>query len=540
MKLEKRRIGNKEIMPFTIPSGIITTEASTLERIANEIPEIGVLTTKSIGLNPREGNREPILAEYAPYCFTNAVGLTNPGAEEFSRRLARINIPNDKFLLVSVFGKDAVEFATVTEMLEGCADGFELNLSCPHARGYGMQLGQDPKVVAEIVTAVGNVTKKPIFAKLTPNAANIGDIAEAAVRAGAYGLTAINTVGPGAYIFDSHYVLTNKVGGLSGKGITPIGIKCVKDITERLGNVPIIGCGGIYTASDVEAYGKVGASFFGVGSALAGMAEHELKKYFSVLLKDVNDSTNNAERLLKYVNMDYDKFKVMEKIDLAEDFHVLKMDRDLEYEVLPGQFVFAWLPEKGEKPFSVMDTDPLTIGFLERGCFTKELAKLGKNDTLYFRGPYGQVVDIPFSRDVVLVGGGCGIAGLYMFAKSLSETNNVISFLGARDIHYIPKLEEFEWRTELHVATEDGSYGVKGLVTDLFRGRAFNANSFFLNCGPKIMIDAVLPLELRTSNPAMIYSSVDYMTRCGVGVCGSCADAKGRRSCVEGPFTRYI
>ena len=78
------KLGTKEISGrFTIPSGIVTTNVSVLKKIADEIPEIGILTTKSIGPKPREGNREPIFAQYAPDSFTNAVGLTNPGAEEY-------------------------------------------------------------------------------------------------------------------------------------------------------------------------------------------------------------------------------------------------------------------------------------------------------------------------------------------------------------------------------------------------------------------------------------------------------------------------
>jgi len=117
MRIEKRQLGNKKVMPFTIPSGIITTEVSCLERIANEIPEIGILTTKSIGPDPKIGNREPILGQYAPGCFVNAVGLTNPGAEEFAKELSSANIPQDKFLLASIFGKDSSEFVYVARAM---------------------------------------------------------------------------------------------------------------------------------------------------------------------------------------------------------------------------------------------------------------------------------------------------------------------------------------------------------------------------------------------------------------------------------------
>ena len=540
MKIEKRRIGNKEVSPFTIPSGIITTEVSAIERIANEVPEIGILTTKSIGPEPKPGNREPILAQY-PDGFVNAVGLTNPGADEFAKRISKIKIPKDKVLLASIFGKDAAEFVYVAKTLENSVDGFELNLSCPHAKGYGMQLGQDPEMVRKIVDAVKFVTKKPIFAKLTPNVPNIAEIAQAAMNAGAYGITAINTVGPVARMVDCHYVLTNKVGGRSGRGITQIGVKCVKDITDKLGNIPIIGCGGIYTAKDAIAYLNAGATFLGIGSALAGMTETELHEYLIFLSKDIeHESTNYAEGLLKNVDMNYKKFKVMDRTDLAEDFHIFEMDDSLKASA--GQFVFAWIPEKGEKPFSVMDTDPLTIGFLERGCFTKEMAKLKKGDELYFRGPYGKGFNlprwdlyIPKHNGLVLVGGGCGIAGIHLFAK---QSADAMIFSGAKDKNHLIPLELYD-SEKIFIATQDGSAGYKGLVTELLKQVLDSENmksGFFVNCGPQAMIDEAVRIELGYVPPERIISSIDYMTRCGVGICGSCANKKGLRTCVEGPF----
>ena len=525
--MQKIRIGSKTVSPFTIPSGIITTEVSCLERIANEIPEIGILTTKSIGLLPREGNREPIIAQYAPHCFVNAVGLTNPGAEAFAAKLEKATIPADKFLLISIFGKDADEFAQVARILEKQADGLELNLSCPHAKGYGMQLGQDPEMVRKVVAEARKTTNKPIFAKLTPNTQNIAEIAKVAMEAGAYGITAINTVGPGAYMFDGHDVLTNKRGGMSGRGITPIGIKCVQDITAALGKIPIIGCGGIYTANDVKAYKKARATYFGIGSALTGMTESELKEYFSTLVHDIKRGTNKAEKLIKTVDISYKKFKVAGRMRLAEDFHILRMNESLQAE--PGQFAFAWLPEKGEKPFSIMGTDPLSIAFLVRGCFTKELAKLERGDEIYFRGPYGQTIQTP-KEGLVMVGGGSGIAGICLFAKK----HKAQIYAGARDVQRLLPLQEIN-HEDFYVATDDGSVGIKGTVADLLK-KNLKKGSFFINCGPRAMIDAVIPIERQFASSENIYSSIDYMTSCGVGICGKCADEKGLRRCVEGPF----
>ena len=194
--MKKIKFGNKEIYPFTIPSGIITTEVSTIEKYAREIPELGIITTKTIGPEPRPGNIEPILHQYEPGSFVNAVGLKNPGCKAFAEKLENISFPEDKYLLISIMGACIEDFCHVIKTLNKYADGFELNLSCPHAKGYGQQIGEDPKLVYEIVKAVTNVTSKEVFAKLSPNVDDIALIAEAAMKGGAYGITAINTVGP--------------------------------------------------------------------------------------------------------------------------------------------------------------------------------------------------------------------------------------------------------------------------------------------------------------------------------------------------------
>jgi len=549
---EHRQIGDKKVLPFTIPSGIVMTEVSCLEKLAREVDELGILTTKSIGPKPRlvpekgrlaagiqlgQANWEPIFAQYMPYGFVNAVGLANPGAEEFDKKLASANLPKNKFLLASIFGSNSHDFIYVAKTLENRVDGFELNLSCPHAKGYGMQLGQDPAVVYEIVQAVARNTRRIVFAKLTPNAGNIGEIAKAAVSAGAYGIVAINTVGPGYHSWDGHPVLTNRVGGLSGIGIKPIGLKCVRDIRQAVGeSIPIIGMGGIRTVVDVEDYADAGANFFGIGSALAGMNDWEIKMYFAALRGDLdsNGHTNNASLALTPVNMEYRKARVSDIVNPECDFKVFVTNESLS-DAHPGQFVFAWLPGIGEKPFSIMDNDPLTLGILERGDFTKAFNSLKKRDSFYFRGPYGETPSIEPDTQVVLVGGGCGIAGVYFFAKSL-KNNRIISVLGAKDKAHIPYAKEFEHCEQLHMATEDGSTGIKGMVTDVLKNINLEKNCYFINCGPKAMVEAVLPFELEISSPERIYSSVDYMTRCGVGICGSCADKKGRRTCVQGPF----
>ena len=97
-------LGKRVSGPFTIPSGIVACAVPIIEYIFKNVPEVGVLTTKSIGLEPRLGYREPILSQYAPGCFVNAVGLTNPGAHRSAELFAELVVPDDRFLLISIFG----------------------------------------------------------------------------------------------------------------------------------------------------------------------------------------------------------------------------------------------------------------------------------------------------------------------------------------------------------------------------------------------------------------------------------------------------
>ncbi len=525
----KHKFFTKEISGiFTIPSGIITTESVVLEKIANEIPEIGILTTKSIGVKPKEGNKEPIIAQYSPFSFINAVGLTNPGAEEFAERLSKIKIPNNKFLLVSIFGSNEDEFREVAEKLYDWADGFELNVSCPHSDKYGQVIGQDNALVEKIVKNVSSLGN-PVFIKISPKL-DIKETIKHALKGGVMGITAINTKGPELYLYDNYPVLSNKVGGISGKAILEIGLKCVEEV-RKLTNLPIIGCGGISTAEDVRRYKSAGASYFGIGSALAGMNIKEIKEYFHNFMEDFENGTNNAESFLKNkLNTEYRKYKVGENKKLTEDLFVLKFNEKIQVE--PGQFIFAWLPEKGEKPFSVFDDEPLTLLVQKRGYFTNELSRLKNGDSLYIRGPYGNSPRI--RGKTLLVGGGTGIAALYLFAK---RNPNTIAILGARNRDCIPYEKFKSVCKEIYLTTESGEIGQKGLVTDILEKIIENTSpEYCMNCGPEAMITITIQKENKYINRCNIYSSQEFSTKCGIGLCGSCATSKGYRSCVDGTF----
>ena len=530
-------LGKRVSGPFTMPSGIVATAVPIIEYFIRHVPQVGVLTTKSIGLEPRLGYREPILSQYAPGSFVNAVGLTNPGAHRSAELFANMTIPADRFLLTSIFGGSVEEFVEVAKILAPYSDGLELNLSCPHAQGYGMAMGQDPELVQEITAAVKAVVDIPVVPKLTPNVDDIGVIAAAAVAGGADALCAINTVGPGYYSAHGHAVLSNELGGMSGKGVLPIGLKCVRDIRTQV-DVPIIACGGISCADDVRAYEHVGASIFGVGSALVGMTSPEITKYFQVLSSDCEKGTNHTEASVRYdVDMTFSPVILVDNQKVTDDISILKFDRKIDIQA--GEFIHLWIPGVGEKPFSALTDDPFSLAVINLGEFTGQLVSLPVGTIAYVRGPHGQPAVPAEDAHVIAVAGGTGLAAVYQLAR---DFGNADIFVGARSAERLYFVDECEACAELHIATDDGSCGYHGLVTELLREYLNSLDAValeklvFYNCGPAPMVLAAQAVQQEFCGAQKIHSSIDYLTKCGVGICGACAAPDGRRLCVDGPF----
>ena len=535
--LKTQFLGKTLSGPFTIPSGIVSTTVPIIDRIFRTMPQIGVVTTKSIGASPREGNREPVYSQYAPGCFVNAVGLTNPGAEHSARLLAELEIPGDRFLLTSIFGSDLQEYVEVAKILAPYSDGLELNLSCPHASGYGMAIGQDPELVGEITAAVKAAVSIPVIPKLTPNTPDIARIARAAVEGGADAICAINTLGPGYYTSHGHPVLSNNVGGMSGKGILPIGLKCIKEIREAV-DCPIIGCGGISSADDVRAFGDAGATIFGIGSALTGLTSPQMKHYFKVLGDDLLTEANAAGAQVRYdVNMGYRPVTLLENQRVTDDISILRFDRKIDIQA--GEFIFLWLPGVGEKPFSALLDDPFTLVVIELGSFTRALTHLEPGTRAYVRGPHGLPAAPPPGTRIMAVSGGTGLAAVYQIAR---DFGNAELFIGARSRDRLYFMDECRECSSVHVATDDGSEGFHGRVSELLRQRlesmspAERDQLVFYNCGPEPMVHAAVAVQREFCREDRIFSAIDYLTKCGVGICGACAAPDGRRLCVDGPF----
>ncbi len=523
--------------PFTIPSGIVTTAVPIMQYVFDHVPEVGVVTTKSIGLEPRAGYREPVLSQYAPGCFVNAVGLTNPGAKKSRELMEQLRVPEDRFLLTSIFGGSIAEFVEVAKILAPVSDGLELNLSCPHAKGYGMAMGQDPEMVQEIVSAVKAAVDIPVIPKLTPNTPDITLIARAAENGGADGFCAINTVGPGYTSAHGHPVLSNGAGGMSGKGVLPIGLKCVREVAS-VSDLPIIGCGGASSADDVRAYRDAGATVVGIGSALVGLTTGEIGEYFRTLASDLERGNNRAESQVRYdIDMGFKPVTLVENRRVCEDIALLRFDRKIN--VQAGEFIFLWIPGLGEKPFSALTDDPFSLVVIDVGEFTHALMDLPAGTQAYVRGPHGIPVAPAEDQHIMAVAGGTGLAAVYQIAR---DFGNAEVFAGARTAGRLYFLDECRQIAEVQVATDDGSAGYHGVVTALLRERLQGMSAeerdklVFYNCGPEPMVHAAVAVQREFCRDEQIFSAIDYLTKCGVGICGACAAPDGRRLCVDGPF----
>jgi dihydroorotate dehydrogenase (NAD+) catalytic subunit len=252
--------------PFLLASGIWGESGASLA--GAWAAGAGGVITKSIGSAPRTGYPNPTVEAYDDWGLLNAMGLPNPGIDEYPREIA---VARDAGATVigSIFGGDAEEFARLARrMSETGVAALELNLSCPHAEGYGTEVGSTPEDVAEIVGAVRRAVALPVIAKITPNAADPAVLAAAAEKAGAAAISAINTVrGLAIDITLRRPVLAHGLGGLSGPAIKPVGLACVWQIFSRVA-IPVIGVGGIVTAEDALEYVMAGARALEVGTAV--------------------------------------------------------------------------------------------------------------------------------------------------------------------------------------------------------------------------------------------------------------------------------
>jgi dihydroorotate dehydrogenase (NAD+) catalytic subunit len=251
--------------PTLLASGIMDEDAGSMQRMID--CGAGAIVTKSIGMQPRDGYANPTVLELE-YGLLNAMGLPNPGIDRYGHEMNKLQKSTTP-IIGSIYSADAEEFvALATKMEQYGAAGVELNVSCPHAKRYGLEVGCDATLLHTIVSSVKQQVHIPVFVKVSPNVTNIVEIAQAAEKGNADAIVAINTVkGMKIDLETTHPILANRTGGYSGKAIKPIGVRCVYDIAQSI-NIPVIGVGGITTGEDAIEYFMAGASAVQIGSAV--------------------------------------------------------------------------------------------------------------------------------------------------------------------------------------------------------------------------------------------------------------------------------
>ena len=262
IRLGKLKLSN----PTVLASGVLCN-GSLLKRAAIE-GGAGAVVTKSLTREKREGYPTPVIVGVEEG-LVNAIGLANQGYEEFLSQDLPLAKEGKVCVIVSVAGSSIKEFKEICVRAEEAgADAVELNLSCPHVKKHGLEMGADPGFVRKLVKEVKGALKIPVHVKLGLSD-RLNDSALAAQGAGADAIVAINTIK--AMVIDVHArrpVLSNVYGGLSGPSIHPIAVRCVHELYGKL-SIPLVGCGGVKDWSAAVEFLLAGARAVQIGSAVA-------------------------------------------------------------------------------------------------------------------------------------------------------------------------------------------------------------------------------------------------------------------------------
>jgi len=259
---------------------------------------LGAMVVKGIRIEPWEGNATPRMVEVHGG-LVNAIGLQNPGAEEFIRTYLPFLRPYDVPVIVNIWGRTQAEYEAVAARFDGVegVSGLELNISCPNIKEGGIAFGTNPDMARALIAAVRKRTRLPLIPKLAPNVADIKLFARIAEDAGADAISLINSIP--AMVIDVETrrpVLANTVGGLTGPAIHPVAVKLVWEAASAV-KIPVIGIGGIAGAKEALEFLIAGATAVAVGTAnfadpttalkvLDGI-EHYLKRHDLASVRDV-------------------------------------------------------------------------------------------------------------------------------------------------------------------------------------------------------------------------------------------------------------
>ncbi len=229
----------------------------------------------------------------------------------------------------------------------------------------------------------------------------------------------------------------------------------------------------------------------------------------------------------------------------TDNYRTKTFTLDVQLDALPGQFVMAWLPRFDEKPFSLVNADPVTLMITAVGPFTRLVHGLVEGDHLWLRGPFGHGFDVPATqRRLALVGGGYGVAPLLWLAQQqLARGAQITAILGARtaaDLLYVERFARLAAPAAaltVQLTTEDGSAGAPGRVTDVLAPLVTqNEIDGLYACGPHGMLAALETLAQQTDLPCQ--TSWEAYMRCAIGICGACEHA-GQVLCLDGPVLAH-
>lgn len=233
-----------------------------------DLESIGAMITKGLSMKPKAGNNTPRIVE-TPGGMLNAIGLQNVGIDSFIQTklpfLRKVNTP----VIVNLYGNSLEEYGELATRIDGIEEvaGIEVNISCPNVKQGGIVFGTDPVAAAEVVALVRRSTKKPLIVKLSPNVTDVVTMAKACVDAGAESISLINTLtGMAIDLAARRPVLANITGGLSGPAIKPVALRMVWQVARAV-KVPVIGIGGIMSATDALEFILAGATAVQVGTA---------------------------------------------------------------------------------------------------------------------------------------------------------------------------------------------------------------------------------------------------------------------------------
>ena len=233
-----------------------------------DIQKLGAIICKGTTLEPREGNPQPRLYETASGVL-NSIGLQNMGVKALIKEKAPIWAEWQVPVLVNIAGDSVEDYSQIARELDGVdgISGIEVNISCPNVKEGGAAFGIHSGTAARVISAVRAATSLPVIVKLTPNTADIARIAEAVEEAGADAVSLINTLkGMAIDIENRQSAIANGACGLSGPAIKPVALAMVYEVVAAV-DIPVIGCGGIYSADDAVEFLMAGASAIQVGSA---------------------------------------------------------------------------------------------------------------------------------------------------------------------------------------------------------------------------------------------------------------------------------